>query len=87
MHAPCPSTTSPGSRRRWRPEAGQGSAYVFTARDSQGRYVDGSKNYKVTLPANIPAKRFWSFNVYDNQHRSLLETDQKLAGLDSTLPA
>jgi hypothetical protein len=27
---------------------------------------------------------FWSFTVYDNQTRSLLETDQKLAGLDST---
>ena len=47
---------------------------------------DGSKNYKVTLPPNVPAKRFWSFNVYDNQHRSFLETDQKTAGLDSTFP-
>ena len=34
----------------------------------------------------MPAANFWSFNVYDNQHRSFLETDQKLAGLDSTSP-
>jgi hypothetical protein len=66
------------------PKLGQGAAYVYTARDA--RRLDGSKNYKVTLPSNIPAKRFWSFNVYDNQHRSFLETDQKTAGLDSTLP-
>jgi hypothetical protein len=38
------------------------------------------------LPGPIPAKEFWSFVVYDNQTRSLLETDQKLAGLDSTAP-
>jgi len=42
--------------------------------------------YKVTLPAPIPAGRFWSFTIYDNQTRSMLETDQILAGLDSTLP-
>ncbi len=68
------------------PELGKGAAYVYTARDGMGLYLNGSKNYKVTLPPNIPAQRFWSFNVYDNQHRSFLETDQKLAGLDSTLP-
>ena len=87
MRAPCPSTTSPASRRRWpSPKLGQGAAYVYTARDAKGEWLDGSKNYKVTLPPNIPAGRFWSFNVYDNQHRSFLETDQKAAGLDSTLP-
>jgi hypothetical protein len=40
----------------------------------------------VTLPGPIPAKNFWSFTVYDNDTRSLLPMDQKLAGLDSTLP-
>jgi hypothetical protein len=63
---------------------GSGSAYAYTARDSQGRYFDGGKTYKVTLPGPVPAGQFWSFSIYDNQHRSLLETDQKLAGLDST---
>jgi hypothetical protein len=65
---------------------GTGSAYAAAARDSEGRYFDGAKTYKVTLPAPIPAGQFWAFSIYDNQHRSFLETDQKLAGLDSTLP-
>jgi hypothetical protein len=65
---------------------GTGSAYAITVRDSTGSYLDGGKTYKVTLPGPIPAKNFWSFTVYDNQTRSLLPTDQKLAGLDSTLP-
>src|SRR5580658_496198 len=62
---------------------GTGSAYAYAARDSMGRYLDGGKTYKITLPAPIPAGQFWSFMVYDGQTRSMLETDQKLAGLDS----
>ena len=69
------------------PKVGEGSVYGFTATDSKGRYLDGGKTYKVHMPAPIPAKDFWSFMVYSNQHRSMLETDQKLAGLDSTLPS
>jgi hypothetical protein len=62
---------------------GTGSAYAYAARDSKGEYLDGGKTYKITLPAPIPAGQFWSFMVYDGQHRSMLETDQQLAGLDS----
>jgi hypothetical protein len=62
---------------------GTGSAYAYATRDSKGRYLDGGKTYKITLPAPIPAGQFWSFMVYDGQTRSILETDQKLAGLDS----
>ncbi|HIK46247.1 MAG TPA: DUF1254 domain-containing protein [Leptolyngbyaceae cyanobacterium M65_K2018_010] len=65
---------------------GTGSAYAGVFRDSAGNYLDGGRTYKVTLPGPIPVKEFWSFTVYDNQTRSLLPTDQKLAGIDSTLP-
>jgi hypothetical protein len=64
---------------------GTGSAYAITIRDSSGKYLDGARTYKATLPGPIPAKNFWSFTVYDNQTRSLLPTDQKLAGVDSAL--
>jgi hypothetical protein len=62
---------------------GTGSAYAYATRDSKGEYLDGGKTYKITLPAPIPVANFWSFMVYDGQTRSMLETDQKLAGLDS----
>lgn len=65
---------------------GTGSAYAGAFRDANGNYLDGGRTYKMTLPGPIPAKNFWSFTVYDNQTRSLLPTDQKLAGVDSTLP-
>ncbi len=62
---------------------GSGSAYAYSARDAKGEYLEGGKTYKITLPAPIPVAQFWSFVVYDGQSRSMLETDQKLAGLDS----
>jgi hypothetical protein len=39
------------------------------------------------MPHPIPMNNFWSFMVYSGQHRSMLETDQKLAGLDSNNPS
>ena len=62
---------------------GTGSAYAYAGRDAKGEYLDGGKTYKITLPAPIPVGQFWSFMVYDGQTRSMLETDQQLAGLDS----
>jgi len=63
---------------------GTGSAYALATRDATGAYFDGGRNYKVTLPGPIPINNFWAFTVYDNQTRSLLPTDQKSAGIDST---
>lgn len=54
-----------------------GSQYLMGFLDSQGTPFDGAKTYKVTLPRDIPARAFWSFTVYDNQTRSMLQTPQK----------
>jgi hypothetical protein len=54
-----------------------GSQYLGAFADSNGEYLDGGKTYKVTLPPNIPAGKFWSFTVYDNQTRSMLVTSQR----------
>lgn len=56
---------------------GVGSQYLMGFLDAQGTPMDGSEAYKVTLPKDIPAKAFWSFTVYDNQTRSMLQTPQK----------
>lgn len=65
------------------PQVGTGSVYPTTARDSKGQYLDGGNTYSVTLPGPVPVNNFWAFTAYDGQTRSLLETDQKYAGLDS----
>ena len=56
---------------------GIGSQYLGAFVDSNGEYFDGGKIYKVTLPPNIPAEKFWSLTVYDNQSRSMLDTPQR----------
>ncbi len=55
---------------------GAGSQYANAATDKDGNYLDGSKNYKLHIPANVPAKDFWSVVVYDPQTRSELQTTQ-----------
>jgi len=62
---------------------GKGSQYAVAYLDSKGNPFDGSKTYKVNLPPNVPAKDFWSFTLYDNQTRAMLQTDQQFPGLDS----
>lgn len=54
-----------------------GSQYLWTFVDADKNYLDGSKTYKVTLPPNIPAGKFWSLTLYDNQSRSMLQTPQR----------
>lgn len=62
---------------------GKGSQYAYTFVDSEGNRLDGAKNYKLRLPPNIPAQRFWAIIVYDTQTRSDLQTDQRFPSLGS----
>lgn len=54
-----------------------GSQYLMGFTDAEKNPFDGGKTYKVTLPPKIPAAKFWSFTVYDNQTRSMLQTQQR----------
>ena len=56
---------------------GVGSQYLIAFRDSNGEVFDGAEIYNVTLPKGVPAEAFWSFTLYDNQTRSMLQTPQK----------
>jgi len=56
---------------------GIGSQYLFAMLDSNKDYFDGAKTYRVTLPKGIPQANFWSFTLYDNQTRSMLDTPQR----------
>jgi hypothetical protein len=54
-----------------------GSQYLMGFLDADMHPFDGGKTYKCTLPKDIPAEAFWSFTVYDNQSRSMLDTPQR----------
>jgi hypothetical protein len=62
---------------------GKGSQYAMAYTDANGNTLDGSETYRVHLPPNVPAKDFWSFTLYDNQTRAMLQTDQQFPGVSS----
>ncbi|MGD9294101.1 MAG: DUF1254 domain-containing protein [Roseobacter sp.] len=62
---------------------GAGSDYGIAGLDGEGRVLDGSKTYRLTLPPDFPVKDNWSVTIYDTQTRSMLQTDQPFAGVNS----
>jgi len=62
------------------PMVGAGSQYAMSNVDKDSNYLDGAKTYKLNIPANVPAKDFWSIVVYDPQTRSQLQTGQPFPG-------
>ena len=42
---------------------GIGSQYLMAVRGSDGEYLDGGRNYRLTLPPDIPESRFWSVDA------------------------
>lgn len=64
---------------------GKGSTYAIAYLDGTGAPLDGAKTYKVNVPPKVPGTSFWSFTLYDNQTRSMLQTDQQFPGIDSMM--
>jgi hypothetical protein len=56
---------------------GIGSQYIIATKDANGHPFDGAKTYRVILPPDIPAARFWSLTAYDTETRSMLQTPQR----------
>ncbi|MCA1455214.1 DUF1254 domain-containing protein [Bradyrhizobium sp. BRP22] len=58
---------------------GEGSQYLRSARDSKGDWLNGSNQYRLRVPANMPVREFWSVTVYDFETRSMIQTDTDVA--------
>lgn len=62
---------------------GQGGVYAVAAADSKGAPLSGASNYRLHLPANVPAKLFWSVTLYDYYTASLYDNGQPFPAISS----
>jgi hypothetical protein len=62
---------------------GFGQAYLETSKDKDNHWLEGAKNYKIHIPADVPARQFWSITLYDNVTRYPVVTDQGSADISS----
>ena len=44
---------------------GSATFYIGAAETADGKWLDGSKDYKLVIPANVPVKDFWAVTTYD----------------------
>ena len=62
---------------------GVGSTYLGAYKDSKGEWLDGGNFYRLHVPANAPAKNFWSITAYDVNTRCFIDTPWKIADRSS----
>src|SRR5207248_3197159 len=60
---------------------GKGAAYMMAFTDGDGTPLSGGSNYRLNLPANIPAALFWSVTLYDAADASGLANGQPFPSL------
>lgn len=63
---------------------GTATFYLDLAETPDGEWLDGSKNYKLVMPPNVPVENFWSVTTYDLKTASYLRNIEK-SSIDSTM--
>ena len=61
---------------------GGGSFYLVGLHDSEGELMNGTDTYKLTVPADTPARDFWSVIVYSMKTKGFIENVETV-GLSS----
>jgi hypothetical protein len=56
-------------------ETGWGQVYMSAYKDADGDWLDGGTDYSLHIPANPPAKTFWSVTVYDISTRTIIDNE------------
>ena len=66
---------------------GEGSQTLEAFVDAEGAILDGGRTYRLHLPREIPVRSVWSVIVYDNQTRSMIQTDQQFPSVSNATRA
>jgi hypothetical protein len=62
---------------------GKATAYVLGINDANGKLLSGKQNYRLDVPAKVPAKDFWSVIAYGKNTKSFIYNDVDKVGLSS----
>ncbi len=62
---------------------GKGAMYMMGFTDGTGVPLSGGSDYRLNLPANIPAANFWSVTLYEAENASGLANGQPFPSLGS----
>jgi hypothetical protein len=62
---------------------GKASAYLMISRDANGALLSGERNYKLTVPADVPVRAFWSVIAYSMDTKAFIYNDLDKVGLSS----
>ncbi len=64
---------------------GVGQTYLEATKDKEGNWLDGGKNYRLRVGADVPAKQFWSVTAYDNESRCFIDNQEEIADRSSRM--
>jgi hypothetical protein len=65
--------------------SGIGQYYLMTLKDKAGQALDGGNTYRLSVPAHVPVKQYWSATAYDRATHALIR-DMARAGRSSQSP-
>ena len=66
-------------------ETGVGQVYMSAYKDGDGDWLNTAVDYELNVPANAPAKAFWSMTIYDVDTRCITINDTKQADRSSRM--
>ena len=66
-------------------ETGVGQVYMSAYKDGDGDWLDTGVDYVLNVPANAPAKEFWSMTIYDVDTRCITVNNTKQADRSSRM--
>jgi len=62
---------------------GKASAYLVALREAGGKLLSGTSTYRLRVPADVPARDFWSVIAYSKKTKAFIDSKTGRVGLSS----